>query len=224
MVNSESLRKSYINRIIELENSIGVFSLNVTFKEASFPYENHNTYFFQNYQDVWHATNYIPEKWPDNYAFYQTQGDHGYAKSAAILCYMKFSEVARWKDTYNTVFQPSSRDDGYLEFKEKKAELLFKFIESNHPGFIKAVNSYHTSTPLTLRDYTGTPNGSIYGIVRDYKNPIRTFIPSRTKIKNLLLTGQNLSLHGVLGVSVSALVTCGELLNLDSLLADIRRF
>lgn len=223
LVKSESLRKAYINRITELENSIGVFSLNVTFKEASFPYENHNTYYFQNHQDVWRTTDYIPEKWPNSYAFYLTRGENGFAKSAAILCYMKFSEVARWKNTYNTVFNPSSRDDGYLEFKERKAELLFKLIESNHPGFTMAVKSYHTATPLTLRDYTGTPEGSIYGIVRDFKNPIRTFIPSRTKIKNLLLTGQNLSLHGVLGVSVSALVTCGELLDIESLLADIRR-
>lgn len=222
MINSESLRKAYINRIVELENSIGVFSLNVTFKEATFPYENHNTYFFQNYRDVWHTTNYTPEKWPDSYAFYLTRGENGYAKSAAILCYMKFSEVSRWKNTYNTVFNPSSRGNGYLEFKERKAEQLFKLIESNHPGFTGAVKSYHTSTPLTLRDYTGTPEGSIYGIVRDYKNPIRTFIPSRTKIENLLLTGQNLSLHGVLGVSVSALVTCGELLDIESLLTDIR--
>jgi all-trans-retinol 13,14-reductase len=40
---------------------------------------------------------------------------------------------------------------------------------------------------------------------------MKTFISPRTKIPNLFLTGQNLNLHGLLGVTVSAIVTCSEI-------------
>jgi all-trans-retinol 13,14-reductase len=38
-----------------------------------------------------------------------------------------------------------------------------------------------------------------------------------------LFTGQNLNVHGVLGVSVSSIVTCGELLGVDFLLEEIKK-
>ena len=48
----------------------------------------------------------------------------------------------------------------------------------------------------------------MYGIVKDYRNPLKTFISPRTKLPNLYLTGQNLNLHGILGAAMSGLVTC----------------
>ena len=42
-----------------------------------------------------------------------------------------------------------------------------------------------------------------------------TTLSPRTPIPNLLLTGQNLMLHGVEGVTMTALQTCGDLLGKD---------
>jgi all-trans-retinol 13,14-reductase len=39
-----------------------------------------------------------------------------------------------------------------------------------------------------------------------------TMLSPRTPISNLLLTGQNLMLHGLEGVSMTALLTCSEVL------------
>jgi all-trans-retinol 13,14-reductase len=47
----------------------------------------------------------------------------------------------------------------------------------------------------------------MYGIVKDFKDPLRTFLSPRTKIPNLYLTGQNMNLHGILGAAMSALGT-----------------
>jgi all-trans-retinol 13,14-reductase len=69
----------------------------------------------------------------------------------------------------------------------------------------------------------GSPDGSIYGIMADVNNPAQTRVPVRTKIPNLLLTGQNIGLHGVLGVSINAVAVCGELLGLDYLLQKINK-
>ena len=78
------------------------------------------------------------------------------------------------------------------------------------------------STPLTYRDYTGTPDGSLYGIIKDYRDTLMTTLTPRTKIPNFYFTGQNINLHGVLGVTIGAVMTCGEILGIDSLLKKIK--
>lgn len=69
---------------------------------------------------------------------------------------------------------------------------------------------WHTTTPLSYRDYTGTIDGSAYGIVKNYQYPQISFVSTRTKLKNLFLTGQNLNVHGALGVTLTAMLTCSE--------------
>ena len=79
-----------------------------------------------------------------------------------------------------------------------------------------------TSTPLTWRDYTGTPDGSMYGVRKEYSRPLETTILPRTKIPHLFFTGQNTNLHGILGVTIGAVMTCGEIVGLETLLKKIR--
>lgn len=222
LTQSDVFRKAYVNRIKNLENTVSVFILNVVFKDAAFPFLNKNVYYYSKAENVWTATDYEMEKWPENYAMFMSEARDGFAHSASVMCYMKYSEFEQWAHTANTVFLPDDRGPGYAELKEEKALKIFELIEKQYPGFRSAVQSYHTLSPLTYRDYTGTPNGSLYGIQRDCNEPLKTFVPARTKIPNLLHTGQNLNLHGVLGVSVSSIITCGELLGIDSLLEKIR--
>jgi all-trans-retinol 13,14-reductase len=222
LTQSDVFRKAYVKRITNLENTISVFILNVVFKDGTFPFINKNVYYYSRAKNIWNGLDYKKENWPENYALFVTEGKDGYAHSASVMCYMNYSEFEPWADTRNTVYQPGERGPGYNELKEEKALKIFELVENQYPGFRAAVESYHTLSPLTYRDYTGTPNGSLYGIQRDCNEPLKTFVPARTKIPNLLLTGQNLNLHGVMGVSVSSIITCGELLGIDSLLEKIR--
>ena len=222
LTQSDVFRKAYVNRIKGLENTVSVFILNVVFKDAAFPFLNKNVYYYSKAENVWTGTTYDEDKWPENYALFMSEGKDGFAHAASVMCYMKYSEFEQWADTANTVFLPDDRGPGYAELKEKKASKIFELVEKQYPGFRAAVKAYHTLSPLTYRDYTATPNGSLYGIQRDCNEPLKTFVPARTKIPNLLHTGQNLNLHGVLGVSVSSIITCGELLGIDSLLGKIR--
>ena len=48
-------------------------------------------------------------------------------------------------------------------------------------------------------------------------------IPVRTKLENLLLTGQNINLHGILGVPITAINTCAELMGMEYLLNKINK-
>ena len=88
------------------------------------------------------------------------------------------------------------------------------------PGLAQAVEEYWTSTPATWERYTGTPGGSAFGI---RKKDASCYVHPRTPVPGLYLTGQNCGLHGVLGVSETALLTCREILGEETLNQILQR-
>ncbi len=224
MTESDMLKKAFRTRIKSLDNSVSTFYVNVVLKKKALKYVNHNYYYFAD-NDAWCVLNYSDENWPRGYAMFFTassKGDDEYAEAVTLMTYMRFEDVAQWSHTFNTVSNEESRGEDYEAFKRAKAEKLFELVERRFPGFTASIQTYYTATPLSVRDYIGTSDGSLYGIVKDYREPLKTFISPRTKIPNLYLTGQNLNLHGVLGVTVSAVLTCSEILGIDYMISKIR--
>ena len=82
------------------------------------------------------------------------------------------------------------------------------------PGLEPAVEKDWTSTPATWERYTGTPAGTAFGI---RKKDATCYVHPRTPVPGLYLTGQNCGLHGILGVSETALSTCREILGESTL-------
>jgi all-trans-retinol 13,14-reductase len=220
---SEMIRKTYRSRLKKLENSISTFCVNIVLKKNTLKYLNHNVYYFAE-NDAWCNLNYTEENWPRGFALFYTASSKNteYADAVTLMTYMRFSDVEKWAHTFNTATNEVSRGVEYENFKKEKAEKLFNVVDRKFPGFKNAINSYYCATPLSIRDYIGSDDGSLYGVVKDFREPMRTFISARTKIPNLFLTGQNLNLHGVLGVTVSAVLTCSEILGIDYMLEKIR--
>jgi all-trans-retinol 13,14-reductase len=223
LVNSELIKKVYRTRISNLENSISTFLVNIVMKPKTFPYKNYNIYYYDK-EDVWNAINYTDESWPGGFAlFYSTRYNQDqWADGITLMAYMRIEELRPWINTFNTVTAEDNRGPEYERFKEQKAKILIDYANSVFPGIRENMKSHYIATPLTLRDYIGTDDGTLYGIVKDYRNPLRTFISPRTKIPNLFLTGQNLNMHGVLGTSMSAIVTAAETFGMNYLLEKIR--
>lgn len=223
LTNSDKIKKVYRTRIKGLENSVSAFALNIVLKRNTVPYSNKNYYFFRD-MDVWDVASHTEETWPKGYALFYTPARNNdvYADAVTIMAYMHFHEVAKWKETFNTVAKEANRGETYEAFKKKKAEKLLNLVYARFPELKDAIDEYYVSTPLTLRDYVGSDDGSLYGITKDYRDPMKTFISARTKIPNLLLTGQNLNLHGVLGVTVSGVLTASQLVGGEYLIEKIR--
>ena len=217
MINSDLIKKVYRNRINSLENTTSTFSIYAVLKKDSFPYLNKN-YYYHRYDDVWSVENYNEHDWPKGFMFLTpaNSNTNHFADSMIAMTYMNFSDVQKWSDT-----SIEKRGGEYLEFKKTKAEILLDEIEKLFPGIRKHIKTYYTSTPLTYRDYTGTIGGSMYGIEKDCNNPLQTYIPPRTKIPNLFFTGQNINLHGALGVTIGSILTCAEFLGLNYLIKSI---
>jgi len=223
MTESDMIKKAFRTRLKSLSGSISTLYVNVVLKKRALKYINHNYYYFDA-NDAWCVLDYDESTWPMGYALFFTASskDTEYADGVTVMSYMRFEDVKKWEHTFNTVAAEEDRGADYEAFKKEKAEKLFALVEERFPGFTGAIQSYYVATPLSFRDYIGTDDGSLYGYVKDYREPMKTFISPRTKIPNLLLTGQNLNLHGVLGVTVSAVLTCSEILGIDYLIEKIR--
>ncbi len=222
MLESDVIRQAYRSRIKNLENGNGALMVNAVLKPGYFPHMNYNFY-YHDVDDVWCGHDYSGESWPYNYSMFITPDtkDQRFANGLSILAYMNIRELEPWKDTFNTVLNESSRGADYDAFKKEKAERLLDVVERRFPVLRQCIQSYTVATPLSFRDYIGTSDGSMYGVLKDCNDPLRTFISARTKLNNLFLTGQNLNLHGILGVTMTALLTCGELLDMEKLLHEI---
>jgi all-trans-retinol 13,14-reductase len=218
MVDQNMLRKAYGTRIRSLEDTMGMFTLYLVFKKNSFPYLNHNFYHY-NQDNVWIASDYKLERWPQNYLLMTTaiSRSESFSESGSVITYMDYKELIKWEHTVT-----GYRGNEYLEFKEKKAQQLLNSVEKQFPGIRSCIEAYYTSTPLTWRDYTGTRAGSPYGILKDHNRPLESIIMPRTKIPNVFLTGQNTNVHGILGVSISSVITCSELIDIRYLVRKIR--
>jgi len=219
MVEPGHMRQAYRTRINGLKNSISSFILYVVLKKNTMEYFNNNIYHYHN-ENVWDGINPKFDEnssvvWPHSFAVFPQASSENvvFADSLIIMAYMNYDEVKKWENSKNIIpNNEENRGDEYANFKKEKSEKLIEAVEARLPGLKNKIKSFYSSTPLTYRDYIGSRDGTLYGIEKDYHDPLKTFITPKTKVPNLFLTGQNLNLHGMLGVTVSSIVTCSEIL------------
>jgi all-trans-retinol 13,14-reductase len=217
MLDTPLIKRVYKERISSVENTVSNFTLYLDFKPDTVPYLNYNFYKY-NHGDVWDCTSYNQNDWPRNYIYMHQVPlkNMAFAESGILISYMQFSDVAKWSETYI-----EKRGEDYKLFKEAKKEILLQQLDNDFPGIRSNIKNVYTSSPLTLRDYTGTKDGSMYGILKDKNYLEMTFISHRTKVPNLFFTGQNINSHGILGVAVGAFITSSEFVELEKDIKDI---
>lgn len=218
MIDADQVQKSYRHRIASLKNTTSVFTVFITFKEKSFPYINSNYYYAPTYDSIWKATEYKTDTWPMGLMLLTppTSGENKFAGKMIVNCIMNFADVIQW-----TATKPGKRGEGYLAFKKQRTDKVLNILKGIFPNIEDAIAGISSSTPLTIRDYTGSKDGSLYGIEKDCNHMINSQIVPRTKINNLFLTGQNINLHGIIGVALSAILTAGEFVGVNTIINKI---
>lgn len=211
------IRKSYRNRISNLPNTFGMFTTHIKLKKNKIPYLNRNVFIYRD-SNIWEYCNYkADEKTKGILISYQVpEPGEIYANNIDILTPMHWEEVKEWENT-----GIEKRGENYKAFKTQKAQECIELASERIPGLKNSIEKFYTSSPLTYRDYTGTCEGSAYGIQKDYNNIMHTILAPHTQIPNLLLTGQNLNLHGVLGVSMTSFFTCAKIVGMENLIKDL---
>jgi all-trans-retinol 13,14-reductase len=223
MVGADKFRKSFYNRVQNLENVGSAFSLYIRFKPKTFKYLNHNYYHFHDSTGVWKNVESTAGSWPERFmASMNVNGDQDeWAESMTLITSMDFKDVKQWEHTYNTTAEKAERGVDYEKFKEEKTEKFLQKVALKFPGIRDCIQSVHTSTPLSYRDYIGGQDGNLYGYVKDSNNPMKSYLSAKTKLDNLYLTGQSINMHGVLGVTIGAVVTCSEIVGKEYLINKI---
>ena len=205
---SPLVKKLFRRRLGMMENTFGMFTVSLVLKPGILHYFNHNKFVYRQ-PNVW--TFHEQQDGADGLMVSCRVPEQGeYATQIDLLTPMTWSQCEMWKDT--TV---GHRGDGYREMKARKADACVSLAETVLPGLRDMIAQCYTSTPLTYRDYTRTPDGSAYGVRKDCRNLVLTMLSPKTPVPNLLLTGQNLMLPGLEGVAMTALQSCGEILGND---------
>ena len=219
LVDSRLLRPAYRHRLAAYRNTPSSFTVYLKFRKNRVPYMNYNLYYYRT-STVWDCERYDAQSWPKCllYMHFCHEENPAYAETGELLTYMDISEVNQWRNTH-----VGRRGGDYQDFKRKKAEQLLDALEEEIPGIRDCIETYYTSTPLTYLDYTGVPDGAMYGIAKDIKLVGMGSVSCRTNIPNLLLAGQCVTLHGMMGVLAGSLLTCSEVLSLDELFAQLKQ-
>lgn len=203
---AESLRSIYRRRIGVLENTFGMLTVSLVIKPHVMKYFNWNQYVYRRadvwtfYQDAISINGLLITARPP-------EDESEYLRQIDLLTPLTWDKCMRWAQS-----SIGHRGQDYQEMKQRLADECMELAARFIPNLNKMVEQVYVSTPLTYRDYTGTPEGAAYGIRKDYRNPMMTVLSPRTPLPNLLLTGQNLVLHGIHGVTMTAMYTCAEIL------------
>lgn len=214
--NNTIYKKAFFTRMNSLVNTYGVFTTYLLIKPNTLKYVNQNHYMFNN-SDVWSAEGlYKGFNIPSTLLCMQPHEGSEYTQVVTLLTPMPHSQYERWSDSHL-----GSRSEEYKEFKERFSEAVIDFACQFYPDLRNYIDRVYTASPLTYQDYTSTPEGCAYGVVKDCRNPLVTMFPARTRISNLLLTGQSLNIHGCIGTTISSAVTCSEIVGKEYLAKKI---
>lgn len=213
---SKQIRNIYRKRVSGLPNTCGMFTTHLHLKENSLPYLNRNV-FIHNESDLWNYAHRPDGRITSAMVNFQVPANGAFTPNVDILTPMHWKEVEAWCET-----GIEKRGEEYKTFKAERAEACIELVSRRFPELKNSIDHIYTSTPLTYRDYTGTWQGSAYGIQKDYNDMLQTMLTPQMPVSNLLLTGQNLNLHGVLGVSMTSFFTCAKLIGLERVLKELR--
>lgn len=215
--NNTIIKKSYYTKINSLQNTCGIFTTYLLMRSGAVPYVNSNHWYY-NTDDVWSNDKALCKgiNLPYIFATSQPNAANNCTDVITLMAPMFESQLEPWIST-----KTGHRGAEYEQFKQYYSEAMIDFACQFNPELRSSIENVYTASPLTYRDYTGTPNGSAYGMLKDYHNPLVAYISVKTKVPNLFLTGQSINIHGCLGTSMSAVVTCGELIGTEYLTKKI---
>ena len=206
LLDTKLIRPAYRSRVNAMPQTTSCFTVYLHFRKDTVEYMNHNYFAYE--ASPWDCEDYNEATWPKGwlYMHFCTHDGQRFAESGQVISYMNIREMERWAGS-----RVGRRGAGYEEFKHAKAEKLLRSLEQHFPGIRENIEDYYTSTPLTYLDYTGTAEGSMYGIAKDIHLGAGCRVSHRTRVPNLFLTGQNVNSHGLLGTMVGTMLTCSEL-------------
>lgn len=129
---------------------------------------------------------------------------------------------AKWEDD-----RWKHRGEAYEAYKEEFSQRLLKELYKQFPQLEGKIDYYELSTPLSTSHFVNYENGEIYGLEHTPERFRMKELRPQTPIKNLYLTGQDISTCGIGGALVSGLLTTARATNslfiAENIVKDVMR-
>ncbi len=129
-----------------------------------------------------------------------------------LLCPAFWAEVSHFAD--------NRKGEEYLAYKKRVTETLVAEAERNWSSVVGGITPLASGSPLTFHDYLAAPEGCSYGVMHS----LNQYPPDvRTRLRGFYLAGQSILMTGLVGASVSAVASAGEIIGLEELWNSIRK-
>lgn len=216
--NPRLFSKAYRNLIEQRNDSLSAFVVNIKLKENRLRYFNSIGFYYKDYDSAWTASD---GQTIDKFMYMTppTESQGEWAATLSITALMKWSAVEAWESTIC-----GRRNESYYAWKEQLCNNLIEQMNHVIPGFSNMVESIDAASPLTIRDYTSVRHGAMCGNRNESGNLFGSLLPVKTKIENLLLTGQSNHMHGFCGVSLTAIETVEAIVGEGVVIDKINQF
>jgi all-trans-retinol 13,14-reductase len=193
---------AFRKRITAARQSCSAFCLYGILKPHTIPFHHDCYHISRPNSNPWNNTDCPPDQWPQN-MFLMLQADNDnpqYASEFNIVAPMDYEYVRQWEDTTT-----GHRPDNYQQWKKQMADQAMQVVQ--HTIGRMETEIIYTASPLTFRDFNNTTQGTCYGLHTSVDNPLLTTLSTRTRLKNLFLTGQDVNFHGMVGTALTAILT-----------------
>jgi all-trans-retinol 13,14-reductase len=195
-----SLRPVYKNKILKMADTHGILSLHARVNAADLPEIRHNLFQIET----------GPGGIITDTLFIQVRRTGLAGKN--LLSILTSGNTDLWRPWENTV--TGRRGEAYRETKEKEARRLLGEAESIL-GKLRDPELLDVSTPLTVRDWVGSPGGSAYGVLHSTDQMPSVALLNRCLIPGLFFAGQSVLAPGILGTTLGSLWTVRSIIGPD---------
>ncbi|MBW1636542.1 MAG: NAD(P)/FAD-dependent oxidoreductase [Deltaproteobacteria bacterium] len=200
MLSSGDVKPSYRQRISNLQDTHGIFSVHLSLDADMHPEIPYNIFKI----NAAHNGDVADLK------YYQIRKSE--QKDTTLLSILTSGKDELWEPWVKTT--SGHRGKEYIERKEGHSWKLVREAEA-YFGSFKGLKFLDAYTPLTIRDWVNSPGGSAYGVLRSSSQMLATALLNRTAVKGLYLAGQSVMAPGIIGTIMGSLSTVKLVLGTD---------
>ena len=200
MLPEGAVKPRQARRIRSLVETEGLFAANVAVDAQTHPALPHNIYRLHTDR----------EGWISDGVFYQLRAGGEDKNLLMMITKSPFSEWRRWEDTTT-----GRRGAEYEEEKIRRAEGLLGKAEEIF-GTLAGAKIIDAYTPLTIRDWVNSPEGSPYGIMRSTRQLPAAAVLHRKPLGGLFFAGQNALAPGIVGTVLGSFQAVRQIMGHES--------
>lgn len=207
LLDSDNVKASYRRRILGLTDTAGMVAVHALVPAAKHPAIPHNVFSIETEPDGAIRDLIYLQVRPSG------QPEHN------LLSLITSGHEDLWQAWQHT--GSGRRGPEYLQQKNKIAHRLIADIEGVAGPFsgLQVIDVY---TPLTIRDWVGSPNGSAYGVMRSTDQLMSAALLNRTALRGLFLAGQSVLAPGILGTILGSLATVQFIVGSERFRTEVR--